>query len=84
MRNAIAKPVRLLLYGFVGAVFSFSVPAFAETAASEALPVEQLRAFVEVFGRYNWVDGLTIGNSKSHVDVDASSFSAGVGFGVNL
>ena len=64
MRNAIAKPVRLLLYGFVGAVFSFSVPAFAETAASEALPVEQLRAFVEVFGRikHDYVD--TIDDKK--------------------
>jgi carboxyl-terminal processing protease len=60
MRNAIAKPVRLLLYGFVGAVFTFAVPAYAETADADALPIEQLRAFVEVFGRikHDYVDSI--------------------------
>ena len=42
------------------------------------------RYFVEVFGRYNWVDTLNIGNSSSHVKVNASSFSGGVGLGINL
>jgi len=42
------------------------------------------RTFVELFGRYNWVDGLTVGAKNAHVSVDANSFSGGIGFGVNL
>jgi carboxyl-terminal processing protease len=36
---------------FAGVVFSLNVPALAQPVASEPLPIEELRAFTEVFGR---------------------------------
>jgi len=42
------------------------------------------RWFLEVFGRYNWVDSFKAGNNRSNVKVDASSFAGGIGLGVRL
>ena len=58
MRNEFLKPVRLLLFVLAGAVFSFAIPVYAETDDADVLPVEQLRAFAEVFGRikHDYVD----------------------------
>jgi hypothetical protein len=44
----------------------------------------QGRWFLEVFGRYNWVDTFKAGTNQSNVKVDASSFSGGIGLGVRL
>jgi len=42
------------------------------------------RWFLEIFGRYNWVDTFKAGTNRSNVKVDASSFAGGIGLGVRL
>ena len=42
------------------------------------------RWFLEIFGRYNWVDAFKAGNNRSNVKVDASSFAGGIGLGIHF
>lgn len=42
------------------------------------------RIFLEAHGSYRWVDPVTVGGRAASVEVDASSWEGGLGFGVRL
>jgi carboxyl-terminal processing protease len=51
MRGKMRQLGLLALSILVGAIISLNTPALAQSGASEPLPIEELRAFTEVFGR---------------------------------
>lgn len=51
MRGRVRQPGLLALGIFVGVMISLNFPAVAQPGALGPLPLEELRAFAEVFGR---------------------------------
>lgn len=60
MRAKLTKLKLLALGALLGAIVSLNVPVIAQPAPSTSLPVEELRAFAEVFGRIksNYVEAV--------------------------
>jgi carboxyl-terminal processing protease len=60
MRGKMRQLWMLALGAFLGAMVSLNLPAIAQPGAVQSLPVQELRAFTEVFGRIksNYVDSV--------------------------